>query len=394
MKAEMKNMVKYILKHWKKNPMVFFIIVSGYVITILAISMLISDIQNKILTYSQSNFGKSGERSAVFLFSDVEKNYNYNTIDILKYLGKFGEINVLKIGTEVFKSGTKTVQGEITPYYFEKQSNWEPMIYKGRHLTAQECMDNSKSVVIGYKIAQDLGVNVNDKINFYGSNYTVVGIMGKKNLSTNFDKAVYIPIGALPKEYLSNFEQKVTSSNGENCSLKIYLLFRVNDSALKGDLSNLTKKFGKNTFHYEISQDVNLHEDFSDIMINIVLICLPLLIVALVNVINISIYWVSSRKKEISIKKVIGANDKFIRKSIEKDMIFVAIVSAIVSMLVQFILYLKLEPIVNNYGFSFNLTWLNFIIALIVSYGVGYLASIIPVEKSLDMNPADALKIE
>lgn len=387
-------MLKKVFKHWTKKPLQLGIIVIGYVITILVISMMISDIQNQIITYSQSNYGKEENRAAINLCTYPDKNYEYETLDIIKSLGRAGEVDVLKLGRESFKKENKTALGEICPCYFESTPDWQPMLYEGRHLTAYECKSNSTKLVIGIKLAEALGVKIGDEISFYNTKYTLVGILGKKNLTTNFDNAAYIPAGALPKEYLNTFQEKVTNDSGGVKALNSYLLLRVDTSRLDELINGLNEHFNGNHFIYTQSKDIILGVDYFSVVMDIVFICLPLIIIALINIINISILWITSRRKEISIKKVLGASDTDIRKSIEMDMLIVAIFSTLAALILQLILYLAVEPVVNKYGFSFNLTLANFIISLVLAYAIGYLASIIPFEKTLDINPADALKIE
>lgn len=389
-------MMKTALKNWRKKSRELCIIIIGYVITIIIVSLFISDIQNKILSYSQDNFGNENSRSVIRLHTDAQKNYSYDTMNILRYLGKSGEVDIVRLNTETLIKDKNQANVVITPTYFETNPDWQPLLYKGRNLSSEDCINNNKNIVIGYKAALSLNISVNDKISFYGTAYTVVGIIERKNLTTNFDNVVYMPLGSLPEVYAKKIAAAVTKNDNSNSNtyLNIDLLVRINNSKLKTAIDSLSKAYTKNNFSYEQYSDYIHTVNISDLLTNIMLVCVPMMLVALINVTNISVLWINNRKKELCIKKVLGATEKYIKKSIEIDMIVVAVFSALLAAILQVILWLSVEPIVNTYGYTFNFTLVNLLIAIIVSFVIGYLSSIIPFEKSMEMNPADVLKIE
>lgn len=384
-------MLRNTLRSWKRRPLQFFIIVVGYVISILVVSVLISSIQKKAFEYNQSNFGKLEDRTAIYIHTEDNGLYQNNTINILKELGKTSEVDVLKLDIEEFVKDRKVSQGQVVPFYYEKKTDWQPALYSGRFITPEECKDDSKRVILGRAIADELKVNIGDSIDFYNNKYMVTGIIGKNYMDTNFDRVAYIPIGSLPEGYISKFNGKTIARNGDKSQLSINVLFRVNESRIKDILGDLSKKFNNN-FSYDVQNDINLTVPFSQVFTDVVVISLPLLIVALINIINISIFWIDGRKKEISIKKVLGANDAYMKRSVEKDMLLVAAISSMLALLVQILLLNFAEPVVNKYGFTFNLSWINFTVSIGLALFIGYFASLIPVEKTLDMNPADAIK--
>ncbi|GKU25421.1 ABC transporter permease [Clostridium folliculivorans] len=384
-------MLRNTLRSWKRRPIQFGIIVIGYVISILVVSVLISGIQKRAFEYNQSNFGKLENRTAIYIHTEDDGLYKNNTINILKELGKSAEVDVLKLDIEEFMKDKKVSQGQVVPFYYEKKTDWQPALYSGRFITPEECKGNSKRVILGRAIAEELKVNIGDSIDFYNDKYVVTGIIGKRYMDTNFDRVAYIPVGSLPQGYISNFDGKTIARNGDKSQLSINVLFRANENRIKDIFGDLSRKFNNN-FRYDVQTDVNLTVPFSQVFTDVVVVSLPLLIVALINIINISIFWIDGRKKEISIKKVLGANDAYIKRSVEKDMLLVAVISSTLALLVQILLLNFAEPIVNKYEFTFNLSWINFIVGLGLALFIGYFASLIPVEKTLDMNPADAIK--
>ncbi|GKX67024.1 ABC transporter permease [Inconstantimicrobium mannanitabidum] len=379
------------LKSWKKRPMSLIVIVIGYVISILVVSMLISSIETQAFQYSQSKFGKEKNRTAILLYSKASLNYKSNTIDLLKFLGKTAEVDVFNLSSESIKSGSNTFDGDILPFYYENKPDWRPKLYEGRYITTEECIKDTRQVVIGVNLAEKLNAKVGNKISFYGEEYSICGIVGAKNIETNFDNVVYVPVGALPKEYLQMLDSKIVNRSGDSSQLNINILYRLSEEKINKKFQELNQQF-KCEFLYDKRSNIQNSITIKDIFTEVIWVSLPLLIVALINIISISTFWILDRKKELSIKKVLGANDKYIKNSIEKDMLFVAVTSSIIAMILQVVLSYYVEPIIKNYGVSFNFTFTNFIISMALALTLGYLASMIPVEKTLEMNPADALK--
>ncbi|QAA34860.1 ABC transporter permease [Clostridium manihotivorum] len=385
-------MLKNMLGSWKNRPVQLFIIILGYVISILVTSALISGVQKKIFEFNESNFGKLESRTAMYLYNKTKEKYDTNTLDVLRALGKTAEVDILRLDNEEVRNGNKVIEGEVVPFYYENKPDWQPALYSGRFITPNECKKNDKKLLLGIGLAEDLKLKTGDFVSFYGMSYEVIGILGRKYMDTNFDRAIYIPIGSIPDTYITKLNQQVISRSGEESQLNINILYRVNEKNVKPLIDSTSKKFNSD-FKYDVQANVNLKVSFDEVIVDVVLVSLPLLIVALINIISISIFWIDGRKKEISIKKALGANDRYIKKSIEKDMLLVAAISSLISVLVQGILFKVVEPVVNNYRFTFNLSWINLCVSLFLAIFIGYFASLIPVKKTLEMSPADAVKV-
>ncbi|WP_160677554.1 ABC transporter permease [Clostridium sp. C8-1-8] len=385
-------MLNNILGSWKNRTVQLFIIILGYVISILVTSGLISGVQKKIFEFNQSNFGKLESRTAMYLYNKTNGKYDTNTLNLLRFLGKTAEVDILRLDNEELRNGNKVSEGEVVPFYYENKPDWQPALYSGRFITPKECKNNDKKLLLGIGLAEDLKLKTGDFVSFYGMDYEVVGILGKMYMDTNFDRAVYIPIGSITDTYTTKLNQQVISRSGEESQLNINILYRVNENNVKRLIDSAGKKFNSD-FKYDIQPNVDLKVSSDDVLVDVVVVSLPLLIVALINIISISIFWIDGRKKEISIKKALGANDRYIKQSIEKDMLLVAVISSLISVFVQSVLFKVVEPVVNKYRFTFNLSWLNLCVSLLLALFIGYIASLIPVKKTLEMNPADAVKV-
>lgn len=377
------------LFYWLKRPWTFMFMVSGYVISILIISMSIGKIDSIITNMECDQFGRKGERSAVEIYSQVNNAFKYNPKEIIQYLGTSGEIDLLNMGKTDVNKGYSTKIAEIIPAYFEKKPNWQPPLYKGAYITPEECKNGEKKVLIGTDVAESLGINVNDVISIMNEKYEVKGIIGQEYDWDKYNAIVYVPIKALSDEYIDG---KII--NKESHIMDATLLYRVNDEKITEVGKNLGNKFNKNKFNIDRKKIYDTSIEYSHYLNETLKSEIPLILVSLINISTMSVFWVMSRRKELTVKKVMGAHDKYIKNSIRKDMLILALFSALISVALQEILFILIESKINKFDWTFKLNWVNASVSIIIAIIVGYISSIFPMNKTMEITPADGIKIE
>ena len=382
-----------LLRCWRKNKTAFALMLFGYVITILVIALMTGRVQNEFIVNANRNFGNVDNRSGIKIVTsnDNKNSFAYKSDEIIKFLGKTGEVNVMNLVNEQINTKYKMATADIEVTYFENSPNWTPKLSSGEYLLEKNCINGEKYVLIGIGLAEKLDVKVNDEIGFYNENYKIKGIIGKKFVSTNLDNVMIIPVTSLPNEYLQSFKNQTINENDK--SLNLNIIYRVKPQNIDAYFNELKNKFDKNTFHYDIKKNLggsNLGVSISNELMEII----PITIVTLINFIIISSNWVISRKKEITIKKILGATDSFLKNMIVKELIALLILSLLVAEATQLLLYRYVEGFVNSYNFSFDLTPVNFLVGAIVVTSIGYLTTLIPVEKTLEMKITDGIKVK
>ncbi|GKX67021.1 FtsX-like permease family protein [Inconstantimicrobium mannanitabidum] len=382
-------MLRKVLAHWLKRPWTFMFMVSGYVISILIISMSIGKIDSIIINMECNQFGRIGERSAVEIYSQSNNAFKYNPKEIIQYLGTSGEIDLLNTGKVDVSKGSSTKRVEIIPAYFDKKANWQPPLYKGEYITPEECKNGEKKVLIGTEVAEGVGINVNDVVSIMNEKYKVKGIIGQEYDWNNYNEIVYVPIKALSDEYI---DSKIISKKDN--IMDATLLYRVNDEKITEISKSLESKFDKNKFNIDRKKIYDTSIEYSHYLNETLKSKIPLILVSLINISTMSVFWVMSRRKELTVKKVMGAHDKYIKNSIRKDMLILALFSVLISIVLQEILFILVESKINKFDCTFKLNWVNASVSIIIAIIVGYISSIFPMNKTMEIIPADGIKVE
>ncbi|GKX67043.1 ABC transporter permease [Inconstantimicrobium mannanitabidum] len=387
-------MKRKLFRSWKNKYFNLFIIVLGYVLCITIMSLVINSyILNKRNSENDQQ-GKKENFSYVLVRSNPSKNFQGNIIDVITEFSKYGKVDVLKLRNSILSFGKKQVEAQIIPTEYRKDTDFIPMITLGRYISIDESVRGDKVAVIGKSLAKSLGVGINGKINFYGEEYKIIGILGPEFKESVWDKVFTTSVKGLPKSYLSILNDSCTEQSDKNKILNLNLTFRVKNSERQkvfDEISNSMNKYG-----------VQIIESFGDMMdgglgnavFGITVITIPIIIAALFNVLNISFFWIMDRKKEITIKKVMGATNEYIIKRIRIELILISLISAGTSFIIQNILYRHFEQFIENTGLSFKLSVGTFIACTIIAVMLGYLSTIIPTRKIVSMEAAEALRYE
>lgn len=387
-------MKRKLFRSWKNKYFNLFIIVLGYVLCITIMSLVINFyILNKKNSENDQQ-GKKENFSFVLVRSNPSKGFQGNVIDVITEFSKYGKADVLKLRNSIVSLGKKQAEAQIIPTEYRKDTDFIPMITSGRYISIDESVRGDKVAVIGKSLAKSLGVGVNGKVKFFGEEYKIIGILGPEFKESVWDKVFTTSVKGLPKSYLSILNDSCTEQSDKNKILNLNLTFRVKNSERQkvfDEISNSMNKYG-----------VQIIESFGDMMdgglgnavFGITVITIPIIIAALFNVLNISFFWIMDRKKEITIKKVMGATNEYIIKRIRIELILISLISACASFIIQNILYRYFEQFIENTGLSFKLSVGTFIVCTIIAVMLGYLSTIIPTKKIVSMEAAEALRYE
>ena len=281
---------------------------------------------------------------------------------------------------------------EETEKLFEEVQGFE--ISEGRQLKKYD----KNKVTVGYLLGKgDIfseEVEVRDKLEIFDNNYKVVGVY-KQIGNRQDDSSIIMPINELRK--LSNVEDDVT-----------LILVKVKDgyspTSVKDDVETALRKHknqkeGQETFEVRTSEDVLrlINKLFGTIQIVLIGIGAISLIVGSVGVMNTMYMSVLERTKEIGIMKAIGAKNKDIMLIflLESGIIglfgglFGIVVGIGMAKAVEFFASATLfVPLKAYIGIDLVIG------ALLLSFGMGSLAGVLPAKKAAELKPVDALRYE
>ena len=268
--------------------------------------------------------------------------------------------------------------------YFKKSPQWRYPLISGRDYNEKEVINGDKKVLVGKKIAQAMyNENGIDKINIQSSIYEVVGVVGRKNKETPWDDEIFMSLKSAPETAkiqfsgVKPFTFLIKNSNGqpiEDCN------------QLRGKISGKLSSFSVKELNEKndaIANSLAENKNFTEITVIIT-------ILVLINMMSISIYWISDRVEEIGIRKAFGMNDKEIIEMLFGELFSICIISFILVLIVQFIL----NMILDNTKYSLNLTLQNCYSGIVISLISTIVSIILPIYHILKIQPIQVLKGE
>lgn len=284
-------------------------------------------------------------------------------------------------------------------------------IREGRFFTEEENNSLKKVAVLGPEIKEKLFGDsdpISKSIRIGKSKYTVIGVMEERGsvAMINFDEYIYLPIKTLQKRIMG-------------IDHVIYMVHKLRDSS-QADLTaarardilrrnhNIADPGGDKLAKSEIGQDdfrVVTMQEMMEMMdvITISLTALLLAIVAIslivggVGVMNIMYVVVTERKKEIGLRKAVGARFYDIMAQFLMESVVITLMGGIIGIcLGAGVSYALFRFGTQAYGLNWNFTIPaeGYITAVIFSVVFGVIFGIFPAKKAARMDPITALREE
>ncbi|CDI49994.1 ABC transporter permease [Clostridium tetani] len=388
------------LQNYKKNLFSVILLIIGYFIGILSLSIgtsVIKDVREYSLDSTSGNV-KNSVISRINTNNISDLSYN-NISKVLTFMSKDVEVQLLNFGNiPINNNENYTVQ--LVPIINSKKSDWHIPIIKGKYFSNFETSSNKKVVIIGKEVEKEIfpkGITKDSIITIYGEEYKVIGVSGRNTRKTQWDRILYIPFKSLPKKIKANFNERIINTTD---SYEISLFLRKNQgqnielqNLVDRTFSNIIKDDNNLEIKFEIiaERDGNRSRLFNSIL-GTIIISGMILIVVVINVINLSLFWIFNRRQEICVKKVLGAPDILLISSILLEMIIIAIISTILAIFTQKLIFYVYNEYFIIEGISLEISMYNWLIAISVSIICGLISSIFPIKEMLKMEPAEALK--
>ncbi len=373
-------MFKNAIKQIRVHPVSSTIIIIGYFVSMFIISLGVSVInQTRQHIVDISNGIPNHELEIDIRFSkDIDSD-----VFLKKVKDSKDEllIQFLRINANVNSTPGYDITGEI----FTKTPEWVPPMIEGTYFTSDMVNSSEKIVLIGKNFRDDTVKRGKDiYIDINRVNYKVVGIIGRKDSPSLWDNDIIMPINSLSENLMNSYKNNLNFS---------FLFKKNNDVPYKDvqailDYAREIDEEVKINIGIPKSQD-DLNEKFWNESKSVLALMGMTLLVAVINVIHISYYWIFQRKKEIGIRKAYGATNFKIFCMFYLEMTFLILIGAIMAITLHLLINLFVKEV---FGYSIEISIVNFIIGVLISLICGFITSFIPMRTSLYIEPSILIK--
>jgi putative ABC transport system permease protein len=341
----------------------------GFFISIAALFVVISVITeiNKLTNdYSNGNF-KYVEKVTILFEDDYEMTEIEN---ILKNNFKDSDIAVEFESIETENGDMIFVTG-ILP---KDKYLWVPQIIEGEFLDENS---SERVAVIGKNILNRVE---NNELVLGDKKYKVKGIIGKNEQSV-IDTSIFIPINYMPELLGREWKEK-----------KLSFVVKNNKNP-KDEIDNFSKELlNKWKASINIENDDRLKQERGFIVRAFELTLkdmLKMFLISIFNIVNISYFWIHTRRKEIGLRKIWGASNISIYKLILKEILFICMMASVLVFPFLFIIS-KFSMLLFYY--EINVSLYKFGLSVLISLLTCILTALIPTIAAFRVQPVVVVK--
>ena len=383
-------MVKKILRNYQKNLLEVIFLIIGYVIGILSLSIGISVIKDSIEYNLDSTSGYVKNNTIVFVdFKENHLDLGKNIDSIINKSTNIGEVQVINL--DPINVNNSNIEATPVLTIFKEDSNWHIPIIKGDFFNKEQFKNNENVVIIGKELATELfpnNINENSTIEILNNTYKVIGVCGRENRETQWDNVIYIPYNKNSDIINSNQRKtgQFTMFLRSNNTDRDYIENEVNN-IFNNELSDINSEYNIEFDHLDEKDKSNIFNSILGTMF----IAGTILVIVVINVVNISKFWIFNRRKEICIKKLLGELDKNIILSITIENSIIATFSMCIALIFQYILAISFKSVLYENGFSLMPSLTNILSSLFISCVCGIISALTPIREMIKMQPIEAL---
>ncbi|KOR25400.1 ABC transporter permease [Clostridium sp. L74] len=206
-------------------------------------------------------------------------------------------------------------------YNYKNLNNIYPLL-DGRYFTNKESISNEKIALVGSEILDLTYIKNGYKyIDIDGESFQVIGIIGRKTLSY-WGIQIIVPVKSLPKKFYNSKNENIEIFYPNNM-LKQHKYF--------DDLKNVLKNQNIDEIRIEkVPQESVLNKVYDNNKAMYVSLIFSILL-SLISIFTFSTFWSDGLKRNIAIKKILGANNLYIFREVVCQMLILVAISSIIA---------------------------------------------------------------
>ncbi len=279
------------------------------------------------------------------------------------------------------------------------QFNEKTIMMKGRYLNQEDIDNNTKYVVIGRLVEQDLFGAKNAMGNYIdigGSAFKVIGVF-QDDGGDNEERYIYMPYTTrqLIEKNTDKIDQIILGFKPEIGYAGAMGFERSLDKFLR-DKKYIDPEDQNGIFIRNVADQLKQNQQFTNILAIIASVfALGTLVAGIIGISNIMVFVVKERTKEIGIRKAMGATPKAVIGSILIESIFITTIFGYVGMLVGIALLQSIGTSLED--FFIKNPYINTGLAITATVFLilfGALAGYIPARRAARIKPIVALRDE
>lgn len=289
---------------------------------------------------------------------------------------------------------TEAVVAAITENYQEVQNHF---VDEGRFITRFDVTSRARNMVIGPELAEDLGLGraIGAKLRLYGSTFTVVGVMEKKD-GVNFMGQPFDRMAVIPYTTAQGF------ASGRGGGLVLLRLKSVEDverskEAIRRTLrtEHALRRADPDDFQIMSQSDLlgvvgNITGLATGVVVAIVAVAL---LVGGIGIMNIMLVSVTERTREIGIRKALGARRRDILAQFLTEAAALGLLGGIFGIGLGYGMAYIATLVVPELPPPVVPFW-SVAMAFVFSASVGVFFGAYPAHKASQLDPIDALRYE
>ncbi len=350
---------------------------------------------------ANSIFIKSGRTTKAHKGLQAGRRIQFKNEDFDYVKEEFGD-KVEFITARIYKNVNATYKNEQSTYplravHPDHQFLEKTLIQSGRYINQNDLDNNTKSVVIGRLVEEDLFIKkeaLGKYINLNGIPYKVVGVFHDDG-GDNEERIIYMPVTTAQRIYGNNdYINQINLTYNPEMDYDQALSFSTLLTKKLKNRFSIAKNDQRAVRVRNMAQGTKAISQMSfGLTIIILVIGFGTLIAGIVGISNIMIFIVKERTKEIGIRKALGASPKSIVSIILIESILITAIAGYIGLLIGVGVLELVGPSLEDYfikdpGVSNSLV-IGATATLIIA---GAIAGYLPAKKASKIKPIIALR--
>ena len=324
----------------------------------LILSFSISLVTEAALEYIEDAEGDPEDQVLMTVVrSSAESRKEEEISSFLNTLAFYGELQLSTVVMPGSLPSGKVIGLYVVPIAMEKQRGWHVPLLSGRYFKKEDMKDSRIQVLLGKDMAEAYHVSIHDE-------------------------QLFIPVWdytEIDPSYLNNNHYSITLKSGKEVFLKDWETMK-DDPAFQ-DLRIYFADIEKRS-------NMNLLIEKRNALTSGALIYL----IAILNIVNLMIFRMSERKRDISVLKALGASKRLLKQAFFLEILIISLFGCLAALLVQWIISKAFDNYLITKEFCCRLTFQNILISSAASLLAGMAASILPLHRALSMPVSEGIK--